>query len=77
MAHYQPKDVRDVITVKWDGITYKASLDGERTSCTASAEMAAQRLGAMVMDVPFDQVHLKSLQEDRRGFFKFEIVNLN
>jgi len=77
MAHYQQKDDRDVIKVKWDGITYKASLDGERTSCTASAEMAARRLGAKVMDVPCDQVHLKELPDDRRDYFKFEIVNLN
>ena len=77
MAHHDAKDDRDVIKVRWNGSTYRATIDGESTTCTFSAEVAAQRLGAMVMDVPVEQVHLRQLNEPRRYHYKFQIINLN
>lgn len=74
MANRKPKD-KNVISVRWTGSTYMASLDGERTSSTASPLIAARRLAASVLAVPPDQVSLKTLEECLVGISKYQIVN--
>jgi hypothetical protein len=77
MSHHPPSDQRDVIKVRWTGTTFKATIDGDSTTCTASAKMAATRLAASVMAVAPDQVSLRELEEAKRGHYKFEITDLN
>lgn len=73
MAHHKQKADKNVISVKWTGSTYRAVLDGERTTCTAAPIIAARRLAASVMSVPPDQVNLHTIQENLNGESKYQL----
>jgi DNA-binding IclR family transcriptional regulator len=73
MAHHKQKSERNVIKVRWNGSSYNANLDGERTSSTAAPIIAARRLAAKVLNVPLDEISLHTVEEDLNGISKYEI----
>jgi hypothetical protein len=64
---------QDIITVRYKTNTYIASINGEKSSCTESADDAAKRLVEKVYGIPADIVTLNSLHCPVNGVYKFEV----
>lgn len=61
----------NIITVKYVSNTYTAALDGEKTSCTAGPELAAQRLACKILG---REVELQRIPDERYGYYRYQVL---
>lgn len=61
----------DIITVKSAHDTYTAAWDGEKTSCTAGPELAAQRLACKILG---REVELQRIPDERYGYYRYQVL---
>jgi hypothetical protein len=59
-----------IITVKSANGTYTAAWDGEKTSCTAGPELAAQRLARKILG---SEINLKRIPDERYGYYRYQV----
>ena len=69
--HHKQTPKKTIITVKDINNTFVATWDGEKSSCTASYEMAARRLMARVFGLQDDEIVLQPLPEKRVGICRY------
>jgi hypothetical protein len=70
MAHRKQSTEKDIIVVRFASNTYIAMLDGEKTSCTAGPEMAAQRLASKIFG---QEMLLKPLKDTRQYYWRYAV----